>query len=113
MSLPSRLLALLLLTLVLATSTGVEPGCSGSAPAPAEHQGGHHPDAPTRHHHGHPCPVLPGAACLATAGCLPASALPTAQPLVLTAERSAQPATAPLPALLPRDITPASPPPRT
>ncbi len=113
MTLPARLLALLLLTLVLATSTGVEPSCGGPAPAPAGHQGGHHPATPDGHHEGKPCPVLPGAACLSMTGCLPTGAPPAAQAMVLAPATSDHVVATTLPALLTRDITPDSPPPRT
>ncbi|HMV31031.1 MAG: hypothetical protein U0104_14055 [Gemmatimonadales bacterium] len=116
MTLPARLLALLLLALVLATSTGVEPSCGGPVSAPADHaapHGGHHPQAPTGHHGGQPCPVLPGAACLSMTGCLPTGAPPAAQTMVLVPAASIQMVATASPALLTRDITPDSPPPRT
>ncbi len=113
MTLPARLLALLLLTLVLATSTGVEPNCGGPAPVQAGHHGGHHQDTPAGHHGDHPCPVLPGAACQSMTGCLSTGAPPAAQFMVLAPAPSGHVVATPLPALLPRDITPDSPPPRT
>ena len=113
MTLSSRLLNLFLIALVLATSTGVERGCGTAAEMERAQHAGHHPGTPVGRHGDHHCPVLPGSACQNLSGCLATGAPPAAQEFVLAPEPTSRPVATALPVLLPRDITPDTPPPRT
>ena len=111
MRLPTRWIALVLLPAMLALASGREPGCN--TPIPAAHHGGepHGSQAPdgTPHH----CPATRVTACAATGGCLTLGLTPAAPATIILSGETREPATTSLTPLIPRDITPDSPPPRT
>jgi hypothetical protein len=115
MTLPTRLLAAVLLPLVLAMSSGVEPGCGvpgGRQHPVTAHHGAPGSEAPAPHSGHDSCPSLPGVSCPGMTGCLSVASVPALADALLSLLHRAPPPQTSISALLPRDITPESPPPR-
>lgn len=115
MTLFTRLVAIVLLPPMLALGGGVERGCTSPGdpihPATAHH-GSHGADAPAPTPGHHSCPSIPGAPCPGMTACHSVATVPAPVGTTPTALQLGTPPHPAIAALLTRDITPDSPPPR-